>query len=232
VDYFFLAFYTFEMLIKIIGMGLFLGKNSYLRSAWNILDFVIVISGLLQLMLDNSSINLGGLRAFRILRPLKTISGIEGLRVIVTALLTSSQNLIEAFVVLYIGYLIFSITGLQLFMGQFKKRCINIETGIEHEDDDLCGIRECPIGYFCGKTNSNPNFEQSNFDTIFYSFISVYQSVSLEGWTLLQIYAQKTYTNFAWAFFCPLTFIVSYFLIQLTQAVISNAFQNQHQNTD
>ncbi len=100
------------MLLKMIGMGVIFNKGAYLRDTWNMLDFVIVCTGLLQLFLEGSSVNLGGLRAFRILRPLKTISGIEGLRVIVAAILSSSQNLIEAFVVLYIGYLIFSITGL------------------------------------------------------------------------------------------------------------------------
>jgi hypothetical protein len=85
-----LVFYTTEMILKIIGMGFFMGKSSYLRSPWNILDFVIVNTGLLQIFLSGTKINLSGLRAFRILRPLKTISGIEGLKIIVTALISSS----------------------------------------------------------------------------------------------------------------------------------------------
>jgi hypothetical protein len=36
--------------------------------------------------------------------------------------------------------------------------------------------------------------------------------------------AQKAYSAVSWAFFCPLTYIVAFFLLQLTQAVISNAF--------
>lgn len=37
--------FLLEALIKIIGMGLFIGENTYLRDGWNIIDIVIVISG-------------------------------------------------------------------------------------------------------------------------------------------------------------------------------------------
>mmetsp|Transcript_9967 Transcript_9967/g.9890 ORF Transcript_9967/g.9890 Transcript_9967/m.9890 type:complete len:141 (+) Transcript_9967:342-764(+) len=42
IDNIFLGFYTFEMVIKILGMGFIWNKNSYMRDPWNILDFVIV----------------------------------------------------------------------------------------------------------------------------------------------------------------------------------------------
>ena len=40
----FLYLYTFEMNMKIVGMGFIFGKDSYLRDSWNILDFLIVIT--------------------------------------------------------------------------------------------------------------------------------------------------------------------------------------------
>jgi len=98
-------------------------------------------------------VNLSVLRSFRVLRPLRTISGIEGLRVIVSALISSLKALLNAVVVLVFFFLIFAIGGLQLFSGILKKRCISIETGSYVADSDFCGTRECPPGYFCGKTN-------------------------------------------------------------------------------
>lgn len=78
------------MLLKISGLGFALNKNSYLRDPWNILDFVIVVSGYATFFISSSSSDTGGsstnisaLRSFRVLRPLRTISGVEGLRVIV-----------------------------------------------------------------------------------------------------------------------------------------------------
>ena len=48
----------------------------------------------------------------------------------------------------------------------------------------LCG--ECPGGYFCGKSNENPNYGATNFDNVCYSFLAVFQSVTLEGWSEVQ----------------------------------------------
>jgi hypothetical protein len=40
----FLFLYTFEMLMKILGMGLIFSQDAYLRDPWNILDFLIVVT--------------------------------------------------------------------------------------------------------------------------------------------------------------------------------------------
>jgi hypothetical protein len=37
--------YTVEMIFKIVSMGFILNEGSYLRDAWNILDFTIIASG-------------------------------------------------------------------------------------------------------------------------------------------------------------------------------------------
>jgi hypothetical protein len=41
------AFFTSEAAIKIIAMGFIKGERAYLRDAWNWLDFIVVITGLL-----------------------------------------------------------------------------------------------------------------------------------------------------------------------------------------
>jgi len=40
-----LAIFTLEVILKIIAYGLCLHPNAYLRSGWNLLDFVIVVVG-------------------------------------------------------------------------------------------------------------------------------------------------------------------------------------------
>jgi hypothetical protein len=40
-----LAIFTLESILKIIAYGLCLHPNAYLRSGWNLLDFVIVVVG-------------------------------------------------------------------------------------------------------------------------------------------------------------------------------------------
>lgn len=90
----------------------------------------------------------------------------------------------------------------------------------------LCG--ECPGGYFCGKGNQNPNYGATNFDNVCYSFLAVFQSVTLEGWSEIQAMVQITYAHYAWAYFLPLVFLGAFFLLNLTLAVINSKFTEAH----
>lgn len=64
------------MCMKILGYGFIFNKGAYLRDAWNVLDFVIVISGYISMILSGGGVNLSVLRSFRVIRPLRTISSI------------------------------------------------------------------------------------------------------------------------------------------------------------
>ena len=44
IEEYFIWIYTIEMMFKIIGYGLIFEKDAYLKSSWNILDFIIVIT--------------------------------------------------------------------------------------------------------------------------------------------------------------------------------------------
>jgi hypothetical protein len=79
LDDVFLILYSIEMSLKILGLGFILNEGSYLRDSWNILDFIIVASAYVTLLFQGGGEGLSALRAFRVLRPLKTISSIEGL---------------------------------------------------------------------------------------------------------------------------------------------------------
>lgn len=74
--YIFLAIYTLEMVIKSIAKGFILNKYTYLRNPWNWLDFVVITSGYATIGMEVG--NLAGLRTFRVLRALKTVSIMPG----------------------------------------------------------------------------------------------------------------------------------------------------------
>jgi hypothetical protein len=74
--YIFLAIYTAEMIIKSVAKGFILNKYTYLRNPWNWLDFVVITSGYATIGMDVG--NLAGLRTFRVLRALKTVSIMPG----------------------------------------------------------------------------------------------------------------------------------------------------------
>lgn len=69
------AFFSLEMSIKMVAMGVY-GKNTYLADSWNRLDFFIVLSGALEYCLHMENLNLTAIRTIRVLRPLRAINRI------------------------------------------------------------------------------------------------------------------------------------------------------------
>jgi voltage-dependent calcium channel L type alpha-1D len=46
LEYLFIVVFTAECVIKVIALGFLFHPGAYLRNAWNILDFIIVVIGL------------------------------------------------------------------------------------------------------------------------------------------------------------------------------------------
>ena len=232
----FLALYTVEMTLKILGLGFIMSEGAYIRSSWNVLDFVIVVSSLGAEFSpepeggEEGGFSLSIFRAFRVLRPLKTISSIRGLKVLMTALLSAIPLLVDTLIILLFFFIIFAIAGCNLLSGELKNRCVGIQTGQLHPDEEmLCsGSEECPGGYFCGKSNENPNFGVTNFDNLFYSLLCVFQCVTLEGWSDVQKQMQLAFTQIIFIYFVPLVLIGAFFLLNLTLAVINSKFTEAH----
>jgi hypothetical protein len=63
VEWIFLGLYTLEMTLKILGMGFFFSRNAYLMDAWNILDFVIVVTAYIPHVIGGGGVNLTALRS-------------------------------------------------------------------------------------------------------------------------------------------------------------------------
>jgi hypothetical protein len=61
-----------------------------------------------------------------VLRPLKTISSVQGLKIIMQALFAAAPLLVDTLMILMFFFFIFSIGGSQLFTGMMKQRCIAI----------------------------------------------------------------------------------------------------------
>lgn len=69
------VFFTIEMIIKMIAMGLY-GSGTYLADTWNRLDCFIVCAGMFEYCLQIESLNITAIRTIRVLRPLRAINRI------------------------------------------------------------------------------------------------------------------------------------------------------------
>ena len=93
VELFFNIAFTIEMVLKLAAQGVVLVKFAYLRDGWNWLDALVVGGSWLSYGLENANYSIGfsltPIRSVRVLRPLRTITRIRGMRVLVRSLLHS-----------------------------------------------------------------------------------------------------------------------------------------------
>ena len=135
------------MILKILGQGFIFNKGAYLQDYFNMLDFFIIMSAYLSMMQSDKGkeggIQLSSLRAFRVLKPLRAVNNVPGLRLIMSSILSALPLLKDTIVVLMFFFLIFAIGGVNLFSGMLRQRCIHIESGsvqISDEDEEvICG---------------------------------------------------------------------------------------------
>lgn len=119
IDKFFLAAFTVELLLNVIAMGAW----RYVTDAWNFLDFVVVASGYAELGLGPGS-SVSALRTFRVLRPLRTINSLPGLKLLVNTILGALPLMGNVLVLWVYLFLVFGILGTQMFGGELDKHCV------------------------------------------------------------------------------------------------------------
>ena len=126
VELIFLVIFTGESVLKILAYGFVFHSGAYLRNGWNILDFIIVVIGLVSTVLAYLAIkgfDVKALRAFRVLRPLRLVSGVPSLQVVLNSILKAMIPLFHIFLLVVFVIIIYAIVGLELFGGKLHKTC-------------------------------------------------------------------------------------------------------------
>ncbi|CAL8250238.1 unnamed protein product [Boreogadus saida] len=125
------------------------------------------------------------LRAVRVLRPLKLVSGIPSLQVVLKSIMKAMVPLLQIGMLLFFAILMFAIIGLDFYMGKFHHTCFHKDTG-ELAADFPCGMeppaRTCPNGTVCREYWIGPNYGITNFDNILFAVLTVFQCITMEGW--------------------------------------------------
>ena len=75
----FTILFAMEMVLKILAQGFIIHYNAYLRDIWNWLDFVVVVTGIMEMM-ELSWFKVRALRTLRVLRPLRSIKAFPKMR--------------------------------------------------------------------------------------------------------------------------------------------------------
>nr|XP_060620900.1 voltage-dependent P/Q-type calcium channel subunit alpha-1A isoform X3 [Anolis sagrei ordinatus] len=231
---YFIGIFCFEAGIKIIALGFAFHKGSYLRNGWNVMDFVVVLTGILATV--GTEFDLRTLRAVRVLRPLKLVSGIPSLQVVLKSIMKAMIPLLQIGLLLFFAILIFAIIGLEFYMGKFHKACKDIYTD-EITQEAPCGkespSRLCPNGTKCEEYWEGPNYGITQFDNILFAVLTVFQCITMEGWTdLLYISNDASGSAWNWMYFIPLIIIGSFFMLNLVLGVLSGEFAKERERVE
>ncbi|XP_015592583.1 sodium channel protein 60E [Cephus cinctus] len=252
-EYIFLAIYTAEMVIKSIAKGFILNKYTYLRNPWNWLDFVVITSGYATIGMEVG--NLAGLRTFRVLRALKTVSIMPGLKTIINALLHSFKQLAEVMTLTIFCLMVFALFALQVYMGELRNKCVkhqepnatqvdwnewtwNSSNWAFNEDEEpiICGnvtgARHCNESYTCLCVGPNPNHGYTNFDNFLWSMLTTFQLITLDYWEDVYNKVLSACGPISVSFFTVVVFFGSFYLINLMLAVVALSYEEEAEITN
>uniref|UniRef100_A0A8C2QL64 Voltage-dependent L-type calcium channel subunit alpha n=1 Tax=Cricetulus griseus TaxID=10029 RepID=A0A8C2QL64_CRIGR len=252
VEYLFLIIFTVEAFLKVIAYGLLFHPNAYLRNGWNLLDFIIVVVGLFSAILEQATKAdganaLGGkgagfdvkaLRAFRVLRPLRLVSGVPSLQVVLNSIIKAMVPLLHIALLVLFVIIIYAIIGLELFMGKMHKTCYNQEGVIDvpaEEDPSPCALetghgRQCQNGTVCKPGWDGPKHGITNFDNFAFAMLTVFQCITMEGWTDVLYWVNDAVgRDWPWIYFVTLIIIGSFFVLNLVLGVLSGEFSKERE---
>ncbi|XP_051777018.1 voltage-dependent L-type calcium channel subunit alpha-1D [Erpetoichthys calabaricus] len=251
VEYAFLIIFTIETFLKIIAYGLVMHQNAYVRNGWNMLDFVIVVVGLFSVVLEQltkegdggghsggkpGGFDVKALRAFRVLRPLRLVSGVPSLQVVLNSIIKAMVPLLHIALLVLFVIIIYAIIGLELFIGKMHTTCYFPGTDILAEEEPApCAIsghgRQCPInGTVCKEGWHGPNGGITNFDNFAFAMLTVFQCITMEGWTDV-LYWMNDAMGFElpWVYFVSLVIFGSFFVLNLVLGVLSGEFSKERE---
>ncbi|RVE72858.1 hypothetical protein OJAV_G00043220 [Oryzias javanicus] len=259
LEYIFLIIFSIECFLKIIAYGFLFHADAYLRNCWNILDFVCVSVGLFTVAMDainhisgveapvgekGGGFDMKALRAFRVLRPLRLVSGVpraakSSLQVVMNSILKSMLPLFHITLLVLFMVTIYSIMGLELFKCKMHKTCYYVGTDIiasvDNEKPAPCAQagngRKCLInGTECRAGWPGPNHGITHFDNLGFSMLTVYQCITTQGWTDVLYWVNDAIgMEWPWIYFTTLILVGSFFVLNLVLGVLSGEFTKERE---
>uniref|UniRef100_A0A8C3D2B4 Voltage-dependent L-type calcium channel subunit alpha n=1 Tax=Cairina moschata TaxID=8855 RepID=A0A8C3D2B4_CAIMO len=250
IEYAFLIFFAIEAMLKIIAYGFLFHTDAYLRNGWNVLDFSIVSLGQFMVLsqgprfLGGSSGGKGGfdvkaLRAFRVLRPLRLVSGVPSLQVVLNSIIKAMVPLLHIALLVLFMIIIYAIVGQELFKGKMHKTCYYFGTDViatvGAEKPAPCTTsghgRHCTInGTECRSGWPGPNNGITHFDNFGFAMLTVYQCITMEGWTEVLYWVNDAIGNeWPWIYFVSLILLGSFFVLNLVLGVLSGEFTKERE---
>jgi len=236
-DYFFTSVFTFEICLKMISYGFVLHDGAFCRSAFNLLDLLVVCVSLVSVFWKSGAISVVKiLRVLRVLRPLRAINRAKGLKHVVQCVIVAVKTIGNIVLVTCLLQFMFAVIGVQLFKGKFYS-CSDRSKMTEEEcrghylifdDGDITrpsiDIREWKKNRF-------------HFDDVAEAMLTLFTVSTFEGWPgLLYVSIDSNAENrgpihnfrpIVAAYYIIYIIIIAFFMVNIFVGFVIVTFQNE-----
>ncbi|XP_010209551.1 PREDICTED: voltage-dependent L-type calcium channel subunit alpha-1D-like, partial [Tinamus guttatus] len=111
------------------------------------------------------------------------------LHIVLNSIMKAMVPLLHIALLVLFVIIIYAIIGLELFIGRMHKTCFFVGSDLESEEDPSpCAFSG--HGRACAQNNTEcrgrwegPNGGITNFDNFFFAMLTVFQCITMEGWT-------------------------------------------------
>eukprot|EP00755_Sulcionema_specki_P015559 Sspe_Gene.59734::Locus_32834_Transcript_1_1_Confidence_1.000_Length_6014::g.59734::m.59734/K04851/CACNA1D; voltage-dependent calcium channel L type alpha-1D len=271
LDIAFTTFYFIEFVLKAVALGLWGECDSYFGyvrelevsrrertsakpkrriirlSWWNIMDFVVMVAGVLSVVIpvissaDPKGGPLSALRAFRLLRPLKAINALPEMRILMRSILQSLPRLLNMLLLFLLLLVTMSIMAVQMWKGMLRNRCFPntmidpsspIPFNLLIDKDELGRVctnstdrgHHCQWGMTCLPDSANPTSGKVSFDNVLAALFTLIVGVTLEGWVNVLYNVIDATSLYSSIFFVVLVVAGAFCIMNLTIVIVNNVF--------
>ncbi|KAL0121157.1 hypothetical protein PUN28_008671 [Cardiocondyla obscurior] len=143
---------------------------------------------------------------------------------------------------------IFAIIGLEFYSGTLHKTCYSIEDvsviikegeapspcSADHKEEAPYGAHICDANVStCMGHWEGPNSGITSFDNIGFAMLTVFQCITMEGWTAILYWTNDALGNtYNWIYFIPLIVLGSFFMLNLVLGVLSGEFAKEREKVE
>lgn len=174
-EWFFLAIFTLEILLKMYAHG----PVKFFRSAWNTFDFFVILAAALATVVEtiNGQYSERGrtldfILVLRVLRLVRLIGSIERFQIIITTIVNIGPSILTYGGVIFVVYYVYAIIGMECFQGLIKYT--------NHTMEPFCGNEKLNGSEFFNKGYCN-----NNFNDITHSFVLLFDLMVVNQWHVL-----------------------------------------------
>jgi hypothetical protein len=176
-NYIFNIIFIIEAFIIIISKGFLFNKNAYLRSVINIIDFICIIIGIIDMIWSK---NIGYLRTFRAIRtvkPIRIITHSENLYIMTKTLIASVSSMANLIIICLIFMIILALIGIGIFKNNLYQYCL---TNPIYSQDE------------CIKYNGIWISNEENFSNFFEALKVIFEIMVAENWGKIMMISSLT----------------------------------------